>query len=207
MNKMNDVLIVSFAGHGLAYGGIPKLEFVKFLNTSFNTIDAQFYLDKQCLCYHCGIEGVSTNVEETVDYLKKSIVGYNRVIFIGASAGGYAAILFGSLLNVNTVIAFTPPTLLKGENKDKRYCDLNPYINPTTRYYVYGDENDKNVDSYHHIRHCENIAKHENVLITKKRGVNLKVMRSTGELFHIFKNVLEGRNPNHTFSSRMENQS
>ena len=36
-----------------------------------------------------------------------------KVVFLGNSAGGYAAILFGVLLQVDSVYAFSPPTLLR----------------------------------------------------------------------------------------------
>jgi hypothetical protein len=195
MNKKT--LIVSFAGHGLGYGGIPKVEFVNFLTKHFSSHDAQYYLDEHCRCYHNGIKGLSTNVEETVEYLKTRFEGYDRVICIGASAGGYAAILFGSLLKVNTVIAFTPPTILNGEDKDKLYCNLNAHINPTTKYYIYGDEKIQDKTSPHHINHCINVEQHSSVKVIRRRGVNLKFMRYSGELAQIFSGILEGQQVEH----------
>lgn len=55
--------------------------------------------------YIGGINSELTSPLKLVNFLKKETVGF-KVYTIGSSAGGYAAILFGSLLNVNRVYAF-----------------------------------------------------------------------------------------------------
>jgi hypothetical protein len=183
-------LIVSFAGHGLQYGGVPKIEFSNFLNRHFSHIDAQFYIDYNCKSYHQGMQGISNNIDETVDYLKDKFKGYERVICIGASAGGYAAILFGSLLNVDTVIAFIPQTTLKSKDRDEKYRDLAPYINTTTNYYLFADLSVRNESNCHHVSQCERISMHCNVHITKLKDVNLAPMRNNGLLLDIMTKII-----------------
>lgn len=188
---VSKTLIVSFAGHGLKYGGVPKIEFANFLETHFSHIDVQFYIDNTCSSYHHGIQGISTNIDETVQYLRKRFEGYDRVICLGASAGGYAAILFGSLLNVDTVIAFIPQTILKSKDREDKYRDLALFINPDTKYYLYGDTSITDESNCHHISQCENIAIDTNVKLERIHGVNLKQLKYTGELLRIFKEIVE----------------
>jgi esterase/lipase len=37
---------------------------------------------------------------------------YDNICFIGNSMGGYAAILFGTLLNIDNIISFAPQTFI-----------------------------------------------------------------------------------------------
>lgn len=186
----SNTLIVSFAGHNLKYGVVPKIEFSNFLNKHFSHIDAQFYVDHHCKCYHQGIKEETINIDETVDYLKNKIKNYERVICLGVSAGGYAAILFGSLLNVDTVIAFIPPTLLKRKTLDEKYRDVAPHINTTTKYHLFGDASLRDETNPHHISHCERISMFPNVHITKFNGINLSVMRNNGVLLDIMTKII-----------------
>lgn len=187
-------LIVSFAGHGLKYGGVPKIEFANFLKHHFPHIDAQFYIDHNCKSYHHGMQGISNNIEETVAYLKQKFENYDRVICLGASAGGYAAILFGSLLNVDTVIAFIPQTVLRSKDRDEKYRSITPHINTTTKYHIFGDVNIVDENNCHHISHCDNISMLPNVNLTKLNGVNLTTMKLNGKLLHIMKTIIENQN-------------
>jgi esterase/lipase len=83
---------------------------LNFLKKNFAECDKYFYIDTKINRYHLWLEGLTTNIDDTVEYLKKIISSYKYVNFIGVSAGGYVAILFGSLLNVTNVIAFIAPT-------------------------------------------------------------------------------------------------
>lgn len=188
---VSKTLIVSFAGHGLKYGGVPKIEFANFLETYFSHIDAQFYIDNTCSSYHHGMQGVSTNIDETVEYLRQRFEGYDKIICLGASAGGYAAILFGSLLKVDTVMAFIPQTILKHKDREDKYRNLAPFINPGTKYHVFGDISITDENNCHHISQCENIAKHSNVKLERMYGVNLKALKYTGQLLRIFKEIVQ----------------
>ena len=50
---------------------------------------------------------------KTHSFLKREFAKYNKVICTGISAGGYASLLFGSLLKVNCVIAIIAQTDLQ----------------------------------------------------------------------------------------------
>ena len=189
-------LIVSFSGQGLGFGTLPRFEFVNFLNKHYPDTNKHFYLDKHSGWYHQGIDGISSNVDETLAYLRKEIAPYKRVVFLGSSAGGYAAILFGSLLHVDIVIAFKPQTYLTSSEKttDPRYMNLKEVVttqNTATWYYIYGDPTvSNNIDPFHHISHCENIAAHPNVTIVPIPGLDLQRLRDQGGLLKIFESIL-----------------
>jgi hypothetical protein len=178
-------LFVSFGGYALKMGNITQFEFLNFLQTHFDDSSAIFYIDKNRCCYHKGICGISTTIEETKEYLQNKIKKYTQVIFLGVSSGAYAAILFGSLLNVTTVIAFIPPTKLHGIDKNQKYCCLTPFINKSTHYFLYGDTSVKDSSDPHHISHCERIDIYPNVHIFKKEKVVLPEMKRSGELLKI----------------------
>lgn len=192
MYKINiptsDTLIVSFAGNAKLFGGIPRFEFVQFLK-QFD-VSKHFYLDEQSDLYHKGLSGITSSIDETVTYLKNEIKNYKRVLFLGNSGGGYAAILFGSLLEVTSVIAFVPQTIRHNDVVDEKYRDSSIFINNKTKYYIYGDTSIVNPLDCHHISHCERIAHHPNVFLTKKNGLHLKEMRDNGELFNILKTII-----------------
>jgi hypothetical protein len=189
----SDTLIISFASYNRLFGGIRRFEFLNFLNTHFADVDKKFYIDDFSDLYHKGIAGISKNIDETVEYFKKEIEGYKHVVMIGVSCGGYAAILFGSLLNVSSVVAFVPQTVRIKKDVDEKYRDIQPYINDSTVYTIYGDTSIQNVNDVHHIRHCERIADFPNVRIIKKEGMDIRKMRDNGELYDILTSCLQNR--------------
>lgn len=77
--------------------------------------------------YQKGISPEIDSVDKLREYLEQKIKinKYKKVCFLGNSMGGYAAILFGTLLNIDTVYAFSPQTFIDNENrllyKDSRW--------------------------------------------------------------------------------------
>ena len=186
----SETLVISFAGHDRMFGLIPRFEFVNFMETRFKNISRHFYTDKYLNSYNQGIHEITNNIDETIDYLRNEIKNYKNVICLGVSSGGYAAILFGSLLNINYVLAFIPQTLRRNKNIDEKYRDIIKFINETTKYYLYGDLSVSDVMNCHHISQCERISHHSNVFLIKKKYINLKEMRDTGELYAILNSMV-----------------
>lgn len=186
-----DILLVSFGGRAKQFGGILPFEMMSFLNIHFPNTSKLFIIDKAQNSYHSGIQGITTSIEETVDYLKTKIAPYKHIYFLGVSAGGYAAILFGSLLKVKAVVAFVPQTVRDSNQIDvnPKYVDISPYIHPNTHYYFVADTHPKITDP-HHASHCTRFAHHKNVHIYYKHVVHLPQMRNSGELLHIISRVL-----------------
>jgi len=186
----SDTLLISFAGYETVYGGIPHFDFLNFLQKNFATIDKHFYVDKYRDSYHKGIEGISETIDETLVYLKKEIEPYKNVIFIGISSGGYAAILFGSILQVTSIVAFIPQTIRRATFVDEKYRDSSRYINLTTNYYLYADLSVEDAKDPHHVSHCDRISFYPNVKVIKKDTFNIKQIRDNGELYEMLSQII-----------------
>ena len=199
MSRSKDsLLIVSFAGHGRHFGTLPRYEFVNFLNKHYKDASTLFFLDKHMTWYHDGIDDITTDMDGTIAYLRDKIQNYDTVVFIGSSAGGYAAVLFGALLDVSKVIVFKPQTMLplgalQMANRDSPYKDLRIVLESAgkkTQFHVYGDLDIGTNDSYHHISQCKNIECFPNVHVSALHGLDLQKMRDSGALLSIFSKII-----------------
>lgn len=177
----NKRLIVCFGGMALKFGGILPFEFCNYLSSIYlDTSDLYFFIDKNQCSYHKGIKDITNNIDETVLYINDIIKNYERVLFMGVSAGGYAAILFGSLCNnVNNIISFIPQTILR-KPINSNYSNLKNVINNNKSYLLYGDKSVQDNNNVHHISQCENLEHFPNVKIIKGENCNLKNLRDNG---------------------------
>lgn len=102
-----DVLFLSFGGVRMG-AGIPPKEF----HASLKGRDAPGYFikDFRQSWYQEGLLGHSHDVAGTVEVLRALVARHSpkHVVTLGVSAGGYAAMLFGTLLGVDRVAAFSP---------------------------------------------------------------------------------------------------
>lgn len=178
----NIYLIVCFGGMLSGFMGAPPFEFLNHLSSTYTNVDLCFFIDKKQCWYHKGIDGLTNTIDETVDYLKNLINAkmYKHIIFMGCSAGGYASILFGSLCNVETVIAFFPQTIHRPKMSDSKYSDLKRVINDSTNYILNGDILNKDKNDLHNIHECYHISEYRNVQIIEHKGCNFKLLRDTG---------------------------
>lgn len=120
----SDTLFVSFAGMGWKES-IPTFNFYNFMKSY--KVDKLFLRDTgppkskawACRYYLLGMRHNTNSLEETLEFLrqKMSVKKYKKIVGFGCSAGGFAAILFGSHLNFDTIIAFNPQTHI-GQYKD-----------------------------------------------------------------------------------------
>jgi hypothetical protein len=159
-------LVIAFSGNGLdtSYGSAEEIRFecVRSLTQYFSVeaVDIRFYRDMTRTWYHRGLPGITRDIDSAVSYLNKVMRPYDQVVMIGASAGGFATILFGSLcMNVQNGIAWVPQTdltVLGGDTDWKymlqnsdgslqrtRYLDLKPLIKEGTKYILYCTPNKK----------------------------------------------------------------
>lgn len=124
--------------------------------------------------YLKGINRDINSIEKLLEFLKKETAGY-RVITLGSSSGGYAAVLFGSALNAELVYTFNGQfmlsDLLSSSSKKKsselldpviyreqhnppinQYYSLRPYIkNPERIHYFYSLHSAWDMDQFAHI--------------------------------------------------------
>ena len=101
-------------------------------------------------------------------FLKKEDVKY-RIVTVGSSAGGYAAILYGSLLGAEKIFAFNPqfeinsllssssekinPILFR--NKDnielRKYYDIVPFISKSPIFYFMSEKSEWDSEQLNHL--------------------------------------------------------
>lgn len=80
--------------------------------------------------YQNGLPGIGENILSISGYIKKEIQSLKpeKVFFVGNSMGGYAAILFATLVGDGNVIAFAPQTfispILRTFHRDRRWSRL-----------------------------------------------------------------------------------
>jgi len=121
----------------IAFGGInegmgmPPFEFFKLLNNV--KVNKVFVRDKQQAWYQLGLDQFLQSPTEVAEQIIQAItLEHNnpRLIMIGNSMGGYAAMLFGLMLNAEQVIAFSPQTFVDRLNR-MRFLDFRwaPQIN------------------------------------------------------------------------------
>src|SRR4051794_20462937 len=108
----SSALLVAFGGiaHRLA---MPPFEFFRL--ASALEVNKVFLRDLDESWYHCGVRGMSADVDSTAAALQRIVreTGAERVVFTGNSAGGYASLLFGVLSPTPvTVHAFSAQTFL-----------------------------------------------------------------------------------------------
>jgi hypothetical protein len=104
INKGFDVLSISFAGF---YDDNPRFDW-NILN-KFDT-DLLLIKDVKMAWYLCGVDGISSDVSETVEFIHQYTNKYKKLLFFGSSMGGYAALLYGSLVSHGdkTINSFGP---------------------------------------------------------------------------------------------------
>lgn len=105
--------------------------------------------------YLAGINKEINTPDKLIDLLKKETEGY-RVVTMGSSAGGYAAILYGSLINAQYTLAFNPqfeiysllkrsteavnPLIFRIKDHRERFFDITKFINTELKiFYFYSN--------------------------------------------------------------------
>ncbi len=119
--------------------------------------------------YNQGVEGLGFSIDDVSASLREIIkrMGGNKLFVLGSSMGGYAAILFGSRLNADKVLAFSPQTSLNRafplappEGAPIYVPDLIPIVerNPETPIEIVASADDL-ADLYHltRIAHLPNV--------------------------------------------------
>ena len=185
--------------------GIPPFEFYSLTkNLSVNKI---YLRDLSQTWYHSGLPGISNSIDETSSFLKRTIneSDVTNVVVMGNSMGGYAAILFGVLIQADIIHAFSPPTSIGDEkyvrhkkkvrmvkkNFSNKYFDLKKLIK-LNKYHgtinIYYDAKDK-IDTKHaiHLKRSKNIALHS--FLGGGHGL-VKRMKDSGELHRIITSSL-----------------
>lgn len=144
-----------------------------------------FVRDIQKQWYLAGINAKINTPEKLADFLRNETKGY-KIITLGSSAGGYSAMLFGSILKADKVIAFNPQFEIKSlldrsteavnplvfRLKDTGfniYYDLNPLIDESVNiYYLFSNQSQWDIGQY---RHSKNLKLKRIAFATKHHGI------------------------------------
>jgi len=116
--------------------------------------------------YLHGINNELNSIEKLEDFLKEETKGYTSY-FIGSSAGGYAAVLLGAMVNADRVYNFNgqffltdllknskaavDPLIFREQNNREinKYYHIKPYIlNPEKVYYFHSNKSDWDIEQY-----------------------------------------------------------
>lgn len=155
--------VIYFTSHALYFPDdedafierVVKKDIYEWYNTRhLNAGTHVFVRDVRKQWYLSGINSEVNTIDALLCFLSKLTVG-KSVICVGASAGGYAAILFGCMLGAESVFAFSPQINLNNElqystesenallhrlkeTKVRKYYDLNDYMPcKTDIFYIY----------------------------------------------------------------------
>ena len=212
----SNVLLVAFAGvAGQFY--LPTFEFSSA--TESLVCSRLFLRDTLSLWYQAGIPELGDSPDHVADYIRSVVndLKIDRIVTIGNSAGGYAALLFGALLQADEVHAFAPQTFLTSSHEyrwnsrasgrleqlpiDVKYGDLRSLLaaHVPTRFHVYYSEQDQ-LDSYH----AQRIAHYAGVTLHPYRegghGI-IRQLKQSGELDRILMQAIAPDSPPIPYSS------
>jgi hypothetical protein len=173
--KGSDTLVVAFQAHDNRVFGGTVDEFKKTLSQlNYDTLKIN---DTTGYYFFNGIDGTYDSMEKVLGKLSEYISGYSKTVFMGNCGGGHAAILFGTMLNVDKVIGFNPATYLDQKtlllNEDGRedrlisldqsieYLNLKPYLDnkiyDTKIYSIVSQNTDTHVKQSNNILTCPNV--------------------------------------------------
>jgi len=193
----------------VAFGGVageltvPMFEFFKSLNKY--CVNKIFVRDLNRTWYF------GLNHNEVERKLRELIPDDSRTVFVGSSAGGFAAVLFGNKLKADFVVAFSPQTFLDSELRskyndnrwsvfldklNKQYSSYNLRLwnllnnNNITRYYIYYC-----ASHLLDVIHAKILVKNCNLnikLVPIKCNVHevVRVLKVNGELDFLFKEFI-----------------
>jgi hypothetical protein len=120
LEASSSVLAIAFGGMLLKLDGIPPFEFFRILG-DVAPVKKLFLRDHAQAYYHRGVRGLGDDIGEIETGIRDAVeeAGASRVVMMGGSGGGYAALLFGRLLGVDEVHAFAPTTFLTAELRER----------------------------------------------------------------------------------------
>jgi hypothetical protein len=142
----------------------------EWYNTRINIGEKHIFLrDIKKQWYLTGLNHKINSIEKLNEFLFNETIGY-KIITIGSSAGGFGAVLFGSLLSAETIFTFNGqfflhdllenstqkinPIVFKERNNQKinKYYSLRTYVKKNENiYYFYSDRSPWDCTQFKHI--------------------------------------------------------
>lgn len=123
------------------------------------------------------LSGISDKISSPyllLDFLRKE-TSQLKVTMIGSSAGGYAAVLYGSLLNVDLILSFNgqfeinsllsrssekidPLVFRLKDSELRKYYDLLPFINRKVDiFYFSSTKSSWDIEQFNYVKHIDNV--------------------------------------------------
>ena len=177
-NHETNYCAIYFSSHDIYYPNTPlafqnqlvKRNRFEWYGSRINIASKHIFIrDIKKQWYLSGINSEINSIEKMFNFLKKETEKY-EVITVGSSAGGFAAMLFGQLLNASKVISFNGQTqlfdLLQNSNKEtnplvfrfvnhpniNKFYSIKEYIKkPETIFYFYSNKSDWDLIQYNHV--------------------------------------------------------
>ena len=206
------MLVIAFGGLGRRMG-MPVFEFLG----QIRDVSASVVLcrDKRRAWYHRGIRDVGDGIDDLTRVLAglRERSEARRVVTVGTSAGGYAALLFGCLLEADVAVAFAPQTFINPEARrehgekrwgkhiqslttrgamDDRYADLGPVLargNAKTRYEIH-HSSDRDAVHVRHLAASVAVDDHDH---GRHHHNTARLMRDRGVLAPVLEAAVTGR--------------
>jgi len=169
-----------------------------------------FLRDRYVSWYIKGVNGYSKSYEETIDKLREDIVNIkpNKILTIGLSSGGFAALYFGNILKVDKIIACSPQIVLNNDSIKPYYkklknverevnilpinedidvnifwCKFSDFYGITKRQNRYVEQNLNDEGQYNMVKGIRNV---NNILVEGgNHGDIMRLIIKNGELFNI----------------------
>jgi hypothetical protein len=108
-----ETVVIAFGGILMGMGGVPPFEFFHQLGDA--PAARAFVRDLDQAWYQLGVRGVGDDIMSSAEWLSSLCRQHHvqRVVCIGCSAGGFAAMVFGSLIGADVVHAFAAQTTIE----------------------------------------------------------------------------------------------
>lgn len=116
-------LIISFGSNGRLRDDEDNAPLFDFKNvlSSFVDFDKLYVRDLDRLYYMHGLKNSAPSIKELQELIQgyMSRRDYKAVVTLGASSGGFGALLYGNLIGADKIIAFNPQTVLSKEKEEE----------------------------------------------------------------------------------------
>jgi hypothetical protein len=148
LDAPSPVLVIAFGGQAMRLAGAPPFEFFGVLR-EHDRPKKLFVRDHHRSWYHRGVVGLGDDIASVATALQELVdsTAPTKVVALGSSSGGYAALLFGRLMGVDEVHAFGPQTFISADLRqrhgDERFRKMLPLLLESDHYQSeYGDLNE-----------------------------------------------------------------
>ena len=183
IDSNNEYVAIYFSSCGI-FGGdniemfkskIMEKNSFEFFKTRVEKASKHIFIrDLQQKWYSKGINNEINSIESLLEFLKQETKGY-KIITMGSSAGGYAATLFGILLNAECIFSFSGQFQIPKE----RSADYNLLKMIKTSvipiFYMYPCYNKNDVNQFNLIKDFSNVQ----VLAIKSANHGVPVVKET----------------------------